>query len=718
MAVLNKIREQKAILIFIIAMALVAFVISVPDLLSDSSLSAGKQNIIATINGEDIKREDFMNKVEAAQRQLGGQGTSTQAMNRVWDQEIRKAVMESQFDALGLVIERDQMRDLLKQSLASFEEFKDADGIFDENKLNEFIANLKAIAPESSMLAGSPINYQAWTNYESTISAGGRQQTYFNMVKAGVIGTLAEGELDYKLENDKVDIKFVQIPFSSIPDSTITVSKSDITNYINKNKSKYVVDASRDIYFVHFKEEASLEDEANIQKNLQDLLEDRVEYNENTKSNDTIIGFRNTTDNEAFVNANSAIKYNDSFLFKSLMPVEIADSLYNLKKGDIYGPYKLGNHYMLSKIVEEKQMPDSVKVRHILIPFIGAASADPSVTQTEEEAKKTADSVLNVVKRNRSKFSELVTALSSDRGSIENGGRYDWHPYNAMVPQFRDFTFENNTGDIAVVKTDFGFHIIEIEGQKNKQKVLKIATIAQLIEPSEQTIDRIFNETSKFEIAVASQDFQDVAKESNYSVRPVSNIGELDESIPSLGNQRAIVRWAFEDATNVGDIKRFNIQGGGYAVVMLTAINKEGLMSVEKASVTALPEIRKEKKAELIKARITATTLEDIAKSENQTVKTALAINMKSPTLAGAGREPKVIGAAFGLKEGQTSKPIVGNLGVYFVQTTKITPAEGQTNYQAAANRVAATKVNAVNTVLYNALKNASEIDDNRATFY
>ncbi|RLD28462.1 MAG: peptidylprolyl isomerase [Bacteroidetes bacterium] len=717
MAILNSIRQRGLFLVIVIAMALFSFVLA--DLFRNSSgFSSKSQNVIATINGEDIKRDDFMEKVEVAQRQLGGQGTSTQAMNRVWDQEIRKAVMESQFNALGLVIERDQMRDLLKLSLASFEEFKDADGIFDENKLNEFIANLKAISPESSVLAGSPINYQAWTNYEGTISAGGRQQTYFNMVKAGVIGTLAEGELEYKLENDKVDIKFVQIPFSSIPDSTITVSKSDIASYINKNKSKYEVSASRDIHFVQFKEEASLEDEANIQNNLKDLLEDRVEYNESSKSNDTIIGFKNITDNEAFVNANSAIKYNDNFLFKSLMPVEIADSLYNLKKGDIYGTYKLGNHYMLSKIVEEKQMPDSVKVRHILIPFIGAASADPSLTQSEEQAKKTADSVLNVVKRNRSKFSELVTALSSDRGSIENEGRYDWHPYNAMVPQFRDFTFENNTGDIAVVKTDFGFHIIEIEGQKNKQRALKIATIAQQIEPSEQTIDNVFNETSKFEIAVANQDFQDTAKESNYSVRPVSNINELDESIPSLGNQRAIVRWAFEDAVNVGDIKRFNIQGGGYAVVMLTAINREGLMSTQKASVTALPEIRKEKKAKLIKDRITATTLEDIATSENQSVKTALAVNMKSPTLSGAGREPKVIGTAFGLAEGETSKLIVGNLGVYFVQITKITPAEGQTNYQAAANRVGIAKANAVNTALYNALKAASEIDDNRATFY
>ncbi len=716
MAILNKIRQQSLVLIIVIAMALFAFILS--GLFDGSTnFSSKSQNVIATINGEDISRDDFMNKVETAQQQLGGRGTSTQAMNQVWDQEIRQAVMEFQYDALGLVVERDQMRDLLKLSLASFEDFKDADGIFDENKLNEFIANLKAISPETTLLNGTPINYQAWTNYESTISAGGRQQTYFNMIKAGVIGTLAEGELDYKLENDKVDIKFVQIPFSSIPDSTITVTKSDVANYVNRNKSKYEVKDTRDIHFVQFKEEASLEDEANIQTYLLDLLKDKVEYNPNSKSNDTIIGFDNTTDNEAFVNANSAIKYNNNFLTKSLIPTELADSIFDLKKGSIYGPYKQGNYYMLTKVVEEKQMPDSVKVRHILIPFVGTTRADVSVIKTDEEAKKTADSIFSVIKSNRSKFLSLLD-LSSDKVSNEKNGEIEFALQAPMAEEFKAFSFENNIGDLEVVKTSFGYHIIEILDQKNKQRAIKVATIAQVIEPSEKTIDNVFNKTSKFEIAVNSQDFKAVAKENNYSVKPVSNMGELDESIPGLGNQRAIVRWTFEDETNVGDIRRFNIQGGGYAVVVLAAKNKKGLMSTTKASVTALPEIRKEKKAELIRARISGTTLEDIAASENQSVKTALAINMKSPTLSGAGREPKVIGTAFGLKEGQTSTLIIGNLGVYVVQTTKITPAEGLANYQAAANRIGVTKANAVNSVLYNALKEASEIEDNRAAFY
>jgi peptidyl-prolyl cis-trans isomerase D len=716
MAILNKIRQRSLFLIIIIAMALFSFVLA--DLFKNNTGFSNKsQNVIATINGEDIKRDEFMNKVESAQRQFGGSLTNTQAMNRIWDQEVKKAVMETQYDALGLNVERDQMRDLLKLGLSSFEEFKNEAGVFDEDKLNEFIANLKEISPETALLGGTPINYEAWTNYENNIAVSGKEQVYFNMIKAGVIGTLAEAEVDYKLENDKADIKYVQVPYSSIPDSTITVSKAEISNYIKKHKDQYEVEASRGLYFVHFKEEASLEDETNIQDNLKALLDDKVEYNESSKTNETITGFKNTTDNEGFLAVNSAIKLYDDFVFKNALPSVAADSIFNLNKGDVYGPYKDGNTYKITKMIDIKQIPDSVKVRHILIPFAGALSSDASVTKTEAEAKKTADSILSVLKRNRSKFTSLLD-LSYDKVSNQQGGEIEFAYNSGMAPEFKNFSFANKKGTLGVVKTDFGYHIIEILSQGAKQKAVKVGHLAQAIEPSEKTIDETFNKTSKFEIAVASKDFNAVAKENNYSVLPVSNVRALDESIPGLGNQRAIVRWAFEEDTKIGDVKRFNLQNGGYAVVMLTSKTKKGLMSTENASVTAIPEIRKEKKAAIIKANISGTTLEEIAASQNQSVQTALAINMKNPTLSGAGREPKVIGTAFGLKEGQISKPIKGNNGVYVIQVTKITPADGLSNYQSIANRIGSTKATAVNTELYNALKKAANIEDNRATFY
>lgn len=373
MAVLNKIRQRSLFLIIVIALALFSFVLA--DLFkSGSSFSANSQNIVATVNGKDITREDFMQKVEVAQRQAGSNATSSQIINQVFEQEVRQAVMENQYEKLGVSIEKDQMRDLLKSALATSPEFLNQAGLFDENKLNEYIANLKETSAEG---------YQGWINYENSIAANAMQQNYFNMVKAGLTATLKEGEIEHQLESNKVDVEFVQIPYTSISDDKIKISNSDISDYLKKHKKQYEVEASRDIKFVQFNETASPEDEASIKASLTDLLNDKVEYNEVSKNSETTIGFLNTTNNESFVNNNSDIKFDKRFMFKSDMPVTIADSISKLNVGQIYGPYLDNGYYKMSKVVAVKQIPDSAKVRHILIPFLGSNSAGPEVTQTD-----------------------------------------------------------------------------------------------------------------------------------------------------------------------------------------------------------------------------------------------------------------------------------------------------------------------------------------------
>lgn len=713
MAVLNKIRQRSLFLILIIALALFSFVLA--DLFQNSdALMAKSQNVVATINGKDITREDFLQKVEIAQQRAGASATNTQVMNSVWEQEVRQAVMETQYDALGITIEKDQMRDLLKTAMATNPEFVNEAGLFDEDKLNEFIANLKELSPQPGFIGGQPLTFNDWVNYERQLASNALSQNYFNLVKAGLTGTLAEGALEHKLQGDKVDIKFVQIPYASIADSTVSVSKSDITAYINKNKKQFKVDASRDIRYVEFKEAATVEDENAIKEALNALLNDREEYNEGLKTTETIAGFKTTKDHEDFVNANSDIKFDGRFVFKSDLPSSISDNIFNLNVGEVYGPYKDNGFFKISKLVAVKQIPDSAKVRHILIPFKGSQSATPDVVQTEAEAKATADSLLSVLKTNKSKFGDFVKTFSSDQGSVENGGRYDWHPYNTMVPEFNDFEFEGKVGDLGIVKTVFGFHIIEIEGQSDTKKAVQVATIARKIEPSEATVSKVFRDASNFEINAASGDFQDLANENNYTVRPVNGIKVLDENIPGIGNQRPIVRWAFEEESRVGDVKRFTTSTG-YVAVQLVAKHKAGLQSVEEASAIAIPAIRKEKKAKLIRDRVSATNLEDLAAAENTTVRTAMAVTMTSPVLSGAGREPIIVGAAFGLKEGETSSLIDGANGVYMLQVTKYTPAVELDNYQSYANQVEARKVAVVTSKLYSALKEAADIEDNRA---
>ncbi|MGC1631948.1 MAG: SurA N-terminal domain-containing protein, partial [Gelidibacter sp.] len=274
MAVLNKIRQRSIFLIVIIALALFSFVLS--DLFQNGSAFGSSQDTIATINGNEIKREEFMNRVENMQRQMGPGASTTQTMNRVWDQEVRRVVMEEQIEGLGLTVEKDQMRNLLRNNFSDFPEFTNEVGMFDENRLNEFIANLKAIAPERAPLGNFQINYFEWVNNEASIAIGAQEQTYFNMIKAGVGATLAEAKIEYEAESANVDVKFVNIPYTSISDSLIKVSKSEISDYISKHKKRFEVEASRDINFVQFTESASLDDENAVKANVVAMLDTRV----------------------------------------------------------------------------------------------------------------------------------------------------------------------------------------------------------------------------------------------------------------------------------------------------------------------------------------------------------------------------------------------------------------------------------------------------------
>ncbi len=716
MAILNQIRQRSLFLILVIAMALFSFVLA--DVIRNASGSSlPDQNVIATINGIEMEREDFMKKVENLERQNKGSGTNVQSMNTVWDIELRKSVLASEFDKLGITVERDLMRDLLKNNLLSFDEFKDSQGEFDQRKLNEFISNLKEISPETMDLQGAQVNYESWNNYESNIASSGLEKIYFDLIRSAINSTVFEGKTQYNYENDNVDLKYIKIPFSTIADSLVKVTKSDVNKYMKKNENDYQVKASRNLIYVKFQENPSKYDEKQIENQLTELLNDREEFDFESKTNKKILGFKNTRDNEEFLNLNSAIKLYDSYVFENSFSKEMAPIIYSLNKGEVYGPYKEGEFIKITKLVDTKRIPDSVKVRHILIPYSGSLRSDPNETTTEEQAKKRADSIYRIVLRRPSKFKSLLS-LSSDVASNENDGEIEFSYIDGFAPEFRDFSFENRVGKISVVETDFGFHIIEILSQSKRKNAVKVANLGLKVEASERTIDSIFNITSKFEIATEKSNFRDVASEFNYKVNPVNNIRELNENIPGVGSQRAIVRWAYNPDTNLDDIRRFNLQNGGYLVAMLTSINPEGLMSIDKASITAIPKIRNEKKAKMIMDKIKGKSLDDISSSQNQTIQTALAVNMKNPVLSGTGNEPNVVGYAFGIDEGVTSKGIIGNNGVFYVKVDRIKYANVMSNYQNYTNFLNSITLGSYNSKVYEALLESAEIEDNRHLFY
>ena len=720
MAVLGKIRALGPVaLISVIGLALFAFVFStgsgsVTDVFKADEFN---QSRVAVVNGIEMDRTDFMQKVDNVEQQNRGSRSSIQAMNSVWNSELKKLILQSEYEKIGIQIEREMMRDFLKTNLLAFEDFQDENGKFDEIKLNQFILNLKEISPETIELQGSLVNYQSWNNFEENIGSLGIEEIYYRLIDAGINTPLFEGEEDYYNSNNVVDFKYVKIPFGTVSDNDIKVSKSDVSSYINENKNNFSTDPSRDLIFVRFEEEPSGLDKLESKKSVIELLEDREEFDLESQTNITYSGFKNTKNNEEFLNVNSAIKFYDSFVFKSSFSKLTADKIYDLKIGEVYGPYNENGFVKATKLIDSKFIADSVKVRHILIPYLGSFRSGPEVFKSKEEAKKTADSILRVLNRNRSKFNSLLS-LSSDEVSNENEGVIEFAYIDGFAPEFRDFSFEKRVGAIDVVETDFGFHVIEILSQGKKQKAVKVGNLAIKVEPSERTKDSIYNITSKFEIAVNKDNFRDYAKENDTKVNPVNNIGELDENIPMLGQQRSIVRWAYEKNTDVGDIKRFNLQNGGYVIAMLTAINDNGMMSYEKSSISVLPKVKNQKKAEKIISSIKSSNLDEIASLNNVDVQTALSVNINNPVISGVGNEPSVVGYAMGINKDVTSSAIIGNSGVFYIYVTDRRKASSLENYQNMVNLINSTRSSNVRSKTYDALKDKAEIEDFRSTFY
>ncbi len=697
MAILENIRKRTTVMIFIIGMALFAFVLS--GIFTGTGVKTG--SAVAEVNGEEISIDEFRRNVEAMTRRYGAGATTMQAVNSAWDQKIRSQILSQEFNALGIDIESDQIINVIKTNPAFAQDarFQSEDGLFDEGKFRAFVVDLRTNDPEGA--------YQSWLLQEKSIIDGAKEQMYFNLVKIGAGATLKEGELDYRLANDKVDVKYVKVPFTSIQDSSITVSKSDITAYINAHQKDFKQETARDLSYVYFQEKASLEDEKAIKDRLASLLEDK----------DGVVGFGRTTDNENFVDTHSDVKFDSTYVSKSVFPAAYVDTLLNLSIGDVYGPYRVGKFFNLSKMLGKKEN-GSVKLSHVLISWKGATSAAADITRTKEEAEIKAKEVLAEVKAADADFATIVTDNSDDKYTAPRAGDLGSFQKGQLTKAFEkldEFAFGNDVDAVELIETEFGYHITKIV---EKEDVYQIANIVDEVEASEETLSSIFTNAAKFEMKTSEgTDFATAAKEGNYISRPVNSIKALEENLPGLSAQRVIVQWAFNEDTNIGDVKKFTVNGG-YAVVQLTAKIKEGVSSVEEASATVLPILRKQRKAAQIIAANKGKAMDAFASANGVNVTNATALNMKTPTMAGAGREPLVVGTAFGLKEGSTSGFVIGENGVYMLQVTKKTPAAKLENYATYANSLKSLNAGKANAAVYNALKGKATIEDKRAEFY
>ena len=713
MTALQKLRHRRGLLVGVILFALFAFVLTDVITSSDRFSMAGRTTV-ATIGGKKLDIEQYRAKtnemMEANKQYNIGYGM---ASNQVFENWVSETVLEQQYDAAGVTVGREGMLNGILSLSDVRQYFTNALGQVDKNSLLDWARSVR-----TAMDQGDPQAQQAWAVW-SDMKVRGRQQwqaaQYLDMVRAGLNATQLDAKVEYAYQNDQVDGRFAYLPYSSIKDDTVSVSDAEISAYVKKHAKDFEREETRDIQYVVVPVDPSEKDADEVKAKVAALMEDRVEFNKRTNTTDTIPGFPRTANDSVFVNTNTDIgaKYLGAYA-KTFANQEESEWVKKARKNDILGPYRDGDSYKLSKLLDVRQMPDSVKVSHVLISYQGNQYVQANRTQAQAQAL--ADSLVTELKKGRLSFADAAKKYSDDPTVQENGGDAGWMPYVGTSPELETFLFFNPKGSVRVVESPMGYHVFRIDDQKGVSTAYKVATITNFISPSRETAALVQNKAQGLAAQNASvEEFVANARKAGYDVIPATDFTILESAFSGLGDQTQITRWAFSDNVKVGDTKVFDV-AGDHVVAVLSGMKSAGLETAETARAQVEPILIKEKKAKMLEAKLKSAsgTVEEIAAATGAEVLEATSLTIATPIVPGAGRAPKAVGTAFGLKEGQVSAPVADETGVFVATVTARRDAQPAENYESIQNALSASYQQSLLPALLPALREKAEVEDNR----
>jgi peptidyl-prolyl cis-trans isomerase D len=712
MSVIQKIQDKYGkVMAVIIALALVVFVIMLA-FENGGSLFRGDSTTVGKINGESVDFAQFNALVEQQsqmmqQRGMGASGEmlNQQANESAWNTEIARVLLTQEAEKVGVDIGKKELNDLLFGSNPP-QELKQAftdpqTGVYNPSVAQQQINQIKTkgTAEQKAQLNAfldQMVFQRLAQKYDALLTNS------INFPKWMIEKENAQNSMISK-------VSFVREPYTSISDSAVKISDADIQSYIDKHKKDFKQTESRSISYVAFNAQPNGADSAQARENILALKP----------------AFDSAKNMKDYLMTQGINTYYDGFISGNRIQVPMKDSIFKVGVGNIYGPYLDGGSYTLAKIIATRSIPDTVKIRHILI---GTVQADPQTGQQipirdTATAKKLADSVALAI-RNGANFDSMVIKFSNDQGSVNNGGVYDNVPSGEMVPAFNDFIFGNPVGSKGVVKTDYGYHYIEILSQKGSATGYKIAYINKPIEASEET-DRVANEAAtKFASEATDQKTFEAAatklqKEKGIFKSVAQDLPPTGSMIQGLGASRALVKSIYN--ADLGDVVSDRV-GDHYVVALVTEINKEGTMSPAKARMMVEPLLVNQKKAEIITNKIgKVTTLEAAATALKKPVEVADSLRFAGQPSMTLGFEPKVIGASFNKANVNKviSEPIAGTQGVYVVRVDNLsnTPVQAANVEEARKMRFMQAKQQAQFQSLQ-ALREDATIKDYRSKFY
>lgn len=697
MAVIGRIRKRVGLLIGFVGVSMILFILG--DLVtSNTGLMHRNTDVIGEIAGTKVHYQDFERKVETLTENYKSntknenidQNTQDMLREQAWGMFVNDNVLTPEYEKIGISCSAEELYDMCvgKNPNAQVKQaFTDPKtGQFDPNAVLRFLKDL----PNRDETV-----QRQWRTFEDAIREERIAEKYKNLIKDGLFASSEEAKRNHEEIFNTKTIRFVRLDYNTIPDSTVKFEDSDLEKYYSDNNSKYKqAENIRKIEYITWEVLPSSDDKEEVKKWI------------DSKKGE----FESSTNDILFVNQNSDTPFDSAFHAKGTLKPELDSVMFNSNIGTIVGPYLDGESMKLAKLAEVKMVSDSVKARHILLKFENGDTA---------AALAKADSLKNVIEKG-GKFDVLAPIFSGDPGSAVKGGDLGWFRQGMMVQPFNDACFNGKKGDMAIVTSQFGVHLIEIMDKGVPSKQVQVAIVERKIEPSQKTYDNIYNKAMEF--ASKNPDapsFESSIVKQGLNKRIADNIRENDKNILGLDQPRELVRWAF--TAKKDDISKVFTFGDKYAIARLTEIREKGTLPLDLVKDQVTAEVRKIKKADILIEKFnkaSGTTIDEIAQKLNTTATDADNVTFANNYIPGIGNEPAVVGTIYNAKANQITKPIKGDNGVAVVYIVSVKEAPPITDIPGNKKQITDQRKSRSDYEVFNALKEKANIDDNRGRFY
>ncbi len=705
MALIQKIRNNSWLLIVLLGLAMAAFLLM--DMFSgNNGMIGGPSTTVGKIGNRNVSYQEF----EAKNRFRFGNsaGNVFAQRNAIWDMFVEESIVQDEADALGLSVSKDELSELLwgpNYSPIIIRDFPNQNfrGQVNAEQINQIKSSI-----ESGQMNKEFASF--WMQEEKDVINDRLKSKMVNLTSKAFYTPTWMVEMSNDEKNTRGDIEVVKIPFDAIEDTQVELTDNDYSSYLSANSAKYVTkNPTFGVNYVAFDVLPSQEDSTALRTELSELVS----------------GFSTAESDSSFVLRNKGA-IDVTYFRKDELSEAVKDRLFEEPVGSVVGPYVDGRFYKLAKILNRKVTPDSVQARHILV---STQANNPFSVQT---AKNKIDSLKSLILAGTHQFDSLAIKHSDDPGSGSKGGDLGMvgYPSNYVKP-FKDAVFFGaGRGKLQVVQSQFGIHLIEVTKTKSSgTQGVQVAYIERPIKPSQATVDKIYQEASQFAGDNRSlENLEKAAVDKGLTVETALNLEENSYNIPGLsvtGNaSRDIIRWANNDA-NIGEVspKVYAFKDNTFyydnkfVVPALASRTKAGLPSIASVKSAIEPLVRNQKKAEMLKAKISSTDLSAIATQFSTKVDTIKGLTFNSPMI-NDDREADVIAAALALDVDQVSNPIVGNNGVYMVKLSNRIAARAPSNISQLRKEASSKYQSAVKNGLIRSIKEVTNIEDNRNTFF